>query len=147
LFFNYSTDGTNFKSILKSGGPVYFGGISELGFAVTTNGIYAVGRNEDGDKSGSGTRIFYVSAQSNYQDWTKIFPSPLKSDPNIYESPRMFTWGDRVFLVARRDLNPPFDRAPKYLPFVVRKYFNLATYSLRAHTTAIWMLVIRLFLL
>jgi len=52
----------------------------------------------------------------------------------------MFAWKNRTFLVARRDLDPPFDRAPKTLPFLIWKYYNLATYSLRAHTTALWML-------
>lgn len=52
----------------------------------------------------------------------------------------MFTWKNQTFLVGRRDLNPPYDRAWKWLPFVIWKYYNLVSYSLRAHTTAIWRL-------
>lgn len=99
-----------------------------------------MGRNEDGDDSGMGSRYFFVTKASNYSDWNEIYPSKTKSNPDIFESPRMFSWKNRTFLVARRDLDPPFDRAPDWLPFLIWKYYNLATYSLRAHTTSIWML-------
>jgi hypothetical protein len=49
------------------------------------------------------------------------------SDPWIYESPRMFTHEDDVFLVARTDFNGPFDRGYKWLPFAVQKERNLGT--------------------
>ena len=52
----------------------------------------------------------------------------------------MFKWKDYLFLVGRRDLDPPYDRAPETWPFIIRKYWNLVTYSLRAHTSAIWFL-------
>jgi len=52
----------------------------------------------------------------------------------------MFTWKNKVFLVARRELNSPYDIAPSSLPFVIRKFWNLLTYSLRAHTTALYMI-------
>ena len=71
VFFNVSHDGENFRSILKSGGPVYSGGISEVGYAFAGNGdLYAVGRNEDGDESGSGRRIWHVPHSTGYQDWS-----------------------------------------------------------------------------
>jgi hypothetical protein len=51
----------------------------------------------------------------------------------------MFTWNGKVFLVARRDLNGPYDWAPTWLPFTIWKFMNLVSYSLRSHTTSIWM--------
>lgn len=141
VYFNYSTDGVNFKSILSNGSWVYHGGISEVGFTFDDNGdLYAVGRNEDGDESGSGSRFFFIPKSSGYQDWNQIYPSATESDPYIYESPRMFTWNNQTFLLARRDLDGKFDVASRLLPFAAWKYYNLAHYSLVAHTTSLWML-------
>jgi len=47
--------------------------------------------------------------------------TPKQSDPNIYESPRMFRHGDDIYLVARRDVDGPFDLGYTYLPFDVQK--------------------------
>lgn len=100
--------------------------------------MWGVMRNEDGDDSGFGSRIFFASKSSYYQDW-QLFPANA-SDPNIFESPRMFAHDGELYLIARRDLNPPFQRASRLLPFTVQKYINLAEYSERAHTTALWKL-------
>jgi hypothetical protein len=59
-------------------------------------------RNEDGDSSGFGSRVAFAPA-GDLANW-KLYPSN-RSDPWIYESPRMFTHENEVYLVARRDLN------------------------------------------
>jgi len=48
---------------------------SELGFTFDDDSdIYAVGRNEDGDISGWGSRFFKIEKKTNYQNWT-VYPS------------------------------------------------------------------------
>ena len=81
------------------------GGISEVGWGVDLNGIlYGVGRNEDGDDSGWGSRIL------KFDPSTMTTPEWIgnQSDPHIYESPRMFIHEEDLYLVARTDPNGPF---------------------------------------
>jgi len=50
----------------------------------------------------------------------------------------MFRHVDQLFLVARRDLDGPYDLGHTWLPFSAQKLLNLGEYSLRAHTTALY---------
>jgi hypothetical protein len=136
VYFNVSDDGFTWRPLNVSSGFVYEGGVSEVGWTFDDAGnLYAVMRNEDGDTSGFGSRIAFAEA-GNLGSW-QLFPES-GSNPFIFESPRMFTHANQVYLVARRDVDGPFQRANTSLPYDVQKYYNLATYSLRAHTTALW---------
>jgi len=138
LYFNYTTDGKNWLPINRTTQYQYFGGVSELGWTLDIDGnFWGVMRNEDGDDSGWGSRIAYAS-KGNLGYWM-LFP-PDRSDPDIYESPKMFVHGGDVYLIARRDLDPPFDLGLRNESYEVQKYANLIEYSLRAHTTSVWRL-------
>merc|ERR1712131_574709 len=57
--FNKSSDGVNWEPVNSENEVPYRGGISEIGWAFDLDGnIWGVGRNEDGDDSGWGSRIF-----------------------------------------------------------------------------------------
>jgi hypothetical protein len=112
------------------GGYVYRGGVSELGWAFTLDGeLWSVMRNEDGDDSGWGSRIGKAKPES-MGNW-ELFPKD-KSDPNIYESPRMFRHGDDLYLIARRDNTGVYwDHSLDYLPWDVEHSYILGSYSTR----------------
>ena len=57
--FNKSIDGINWEPADAENVISYTGGISEVGFAFDLEGnLFGVGRNEDGDNSGWGSRTF-----------------------------------------------------------------------------------------
>ena len=88
LFFNKSDDGRTWTPISSKTSPFSLGGISEVGWAVDNTGVlYGVGRNEDGDDSGWGSRVLKFDPETmEAPQWIGN-----QSNPNIYESPRMFT--------------------------------------------------------
>jgi hypothetical protein len=138
VFMNVSSDnGKTWTNVNKKPTFQYTGGVSEIGMAVSPldGNMYIVMRNEDGDESGFGSRVARATLKSGYADWEF---SSSKSNPAIFESPRMFTYGGEVYLVGRRSLHSVYDQAWHWLPFTVRKYYNLAKYSLEAHTTALY---------
>ena len=61
---------------------------------IVNNKLYAIGGKEDGDKTGFGSRIF--TSEIINDKFNNITFSKSKSDPNIYESSRMFKWKDRI---------------------------------------------------
>ncbi len=101
--------------------------------------IWGIGRNEDGDATGWGSRVFRLDLESGADatpEWTDD-----NSDPKIYESPRMFRHGEDLYLVGRTDPHGPFMSSnPLNLPPTVHHLYDLASYSLRSHGTAIWRL-------
>lgn len=136
LHLNYTDDGLVWKPIGNS--PFYIGGISEVGWAFDNDRvIWGVGRNEDGDETGWGSRIFYFDMES--------MPGPVwtsnVSNPHIYESPRMFNHEGELYLVARTDPTGPFMSSNNgVLPPTLHHLYDLAAYSLRPHGTAMWKL-------
>jgi len=68
-----------------------------------------------------------------------LYP-PDRSDPWIYESPKMFRFGDDIYLIARRDIDGPFDLGLRNETWEAQKYVYLVEYSLRAHTTSLYKL-------
>ena len=100
--------------------------------------MWGIGRNEDGDESGWGSRLFYFDiATMDKPQWTEE-----KSNPNIYESPRMFTHEGEVYLIARTDPKGPFmsNNTLNNFPSTVHHLYDLVAYSFRPHGTAIWRL-------
>jgi hypothetical protein len=132
IYFNMTRDGRNWFPVNQTHPVMYLGGISEVGFTFVNGNMFAVGRNEDGDSSGFGHRVF--RADSGKLGTWRTSPN----DPMIYESPRMFSYDGKAYLVARKDLAPPFDKQLTFLPFFAQKIINLVWYSLRAHTTALY---------
>lgn len=139
LFFNKSDDGRTWTPISSKASPFSLGGISEVGWAVDDESgvLYGVGRNEDGDDSGWGSRVLKFDPETmEAPQWIGN-----QSNPNIYESPRMFTHEDSMFLVARTDPNGPFmSENLNLLPATAHHLYDLIAYSLRPHGTALWKL-------
>jgi len=143
LFLNQSNDGITWKPISDDKPIVYEkGGISEVGWAFDLFGdIWGVGRNEDGDSTGWGSRTFrtFDGVLSDFQ-WI----SGNQSNPEIYESPRMFRHGNDLYLIARTDPNGQFwskdNTILNILPESIHHLIDLGRYSLRSHGTAIWKL-------
>jgi hypothetical protein len=94
--FNKSIDGINWEPADPENVISYTGGISEVGFAFDLEGnLFGVGRNEDGDSSGWGSRTFKADKDSlGKWEWYSE-----RSDPYIYESVRMFRHADGKFLL------------------------------------------------
>eukprot|EP00088_Acartia_fossae_P019705 TRINITY_DN21518_c0_g1_i1.p1 TRINITY_DN21518_c0_g1~~TRINITY_DN21518_c0_g1_i1.p1 ORF type:complete len:417 (-),score=42.35 TRINITY_DN21518_c0_g1_i1:55-1305(-) len=139
LFFNRSTNGLDWEPWGQS--VVYHGGLTEVGFGFDLSGnLWGVGRNEDGDDSGWGSRIFSAPA-SNLDQWTF---SEEESNPDIYESPRMFRHGNDLYLVARTDPNGRFWSKDNIILNALPKWehhlYDLVSFSFRQHGTAIWRL-------
>lgn len=135
LRFKTSADGINWSSLTSQpSGKVYVGGVSESSFEFNSRGdLWAVTRNEDGDRTGFGGHLVTAAAHS-LGEW--MFPD--RSDPHRYDSPRMFRHGNDLYLVARRDPKKVYDSADPGMAFDFRRMFNLGTYSLRPKRTALY---------
>lgn len=132
--FQVSTDGLAWAPVDAAHPVVYRGGLSEVAFEFDAGGaLIAMGRNEDGDRTGFGSLVATAPADAPGR-WTW----PERSDPERYDSPEMFRHGDAIYLLARRDIGGPFDRGARALPFERQRIFNLAAYSLRPKRTALF---------
>ena len=134
LHLNRSIDGLNWEPVGVS--PFSKGGISEVGWAFDNDGImWGIGRNEDGDETGWGSRIFFFDLENmEAPQWTEA-----RSDPHIYESPRMFNHEGEIYLVARTDPEGPFMSNLDWSTPLEHTY-DLVAYSFRPHGTALWKL-------
>ena len=82
---------------------------------------------------GEGSLICYAPKNSLHQ-WTS-FKSKRK-----YDSSCMFNHNNNIYLVARRNLDGEFSKAPAWFPYSLKKFYNLIRYSLTAKTTALYKL-------
>jgi hypothetical protein len=132
-FFTKSTDGVTWTPV-KGDGVVYTGGVSEVGFEFDGNGdLWAVTRNEDGDATGFGSHVC-TAPRDDLGTWT----CSARSNPECYDSPRMFRHGKDLYLVARRDIGGPFDQGRTDLSFAEAQLQYAAAYSGRAKRTALY---------
>lgn len=133
LYFTRSTDGEAWAPV-SGDGVVYRGGVSEAAFEFASNGdLWAVTRNEDGDATGFGSHVC-VAPAGDLGAWAC---SP-RSDPERYDSPKMFRHGDELYLVARRDVGGPFDQGRTDLSFGDQQTQYLAAYWGRPKRTALY---------
>jgi len=124
-----STDGRTWDQT-----PVYSGGASEAAFQFDPDGrLWAILRNEDGDATGFGS-LLCTAEPADYTDWD----CPDVSDPERYDSPRMFVHEGELWLVARRDIGGPYDQLLTDLPFEEQRLENLTAYSGRPKRTALY---------
>lgn len=129
LRFSRSEDGRSW-----SGETVYVGGASEAAFEWDDEGaLWAVLRNEDGDSSGFGS-LLCTAPPGDSMAWD----CPAESDPERYDSPRMFTHGGDVWLLARRDIGGPYDQGREDLTFEEQRLRYLLDYSARPKRTALY---------
>jgi hypothetical protein len=133
LRFQVSTDGVHWAPVGEEA-EVYRGGASEAAFAFDGDGVlWAVLRNEDGDHTGFGSLLCRAEPGA-LSEWD----CPDESDPERYDSPRMFLHDGEVYMIARRDIGGPYDQADPDLQFDERQLYNLAAYSGRPKTTALY---------
>jgi hypothetical protein len=133
VYFKVSDDGIHW-TLAPGGGAVYRGGVSEASFEFDPDGnLWAVTRNEDGDNSGWGSHVA-VAPAGRPGEWA--FPD--KSDPERYDSPRMFRHEGEIYLVARRDVGGPFGQGWKWLPRKARSVALLLEYWRRPKRTALY---------
>ena len=98
----------------------------QVGWTTDLDGVlYGVGRNEDGDDSGWGSRVL------RFDPLTMAKPEWIgnTSNPEIFESPRMFRHEQDLYLVARTDPKGPFmSDNPLNLPPTLHHLYDLASY-------------------
>jgi len=134
VFFTVSSDGLNWTPVNPDAPFVYHGGDSEAAVEFLNDGtLWGITRNEDGDDSGFGSHL--VTAPVGQPG---LWRFPARSDPERYDSPRMFKHGDDLYLIARRDIHGPFDHGFAWLPRNVRKFFLWAAYGLRPKRTTLY---------
>ena len=132
--FWVSDDGVSWAAIDADDPTVYHGGCSEAGFEFDAEGaLWAVLRNEDGDETGFGSLLCHAEPDALGQ-----WDCPTESDPERYDSPRMFRHGDDLYLVARRDIDGPYDQGVEGVSYVELRGQYLADYSARPKRTAIY---------
>jgi len=132
--FRWSSDGVSWLPVGKTGPVVYHGGGSEAAFEFGPAGdLWAALRNEDGDDTGFGTLLCHAPA-----DHLERWNCPDVSDPERYDSPRMFRHEDEIYMVARRDIDGPYDQSDPETTFAEQQLTNLLSYSGRAKRTAVY---------
>ncbi|MCC7441094.1 MAG: hypothetical protein IT285_05660 [Bdellovibrionales bacterium] len=118
----------------REDGVVYQGGVSEVSFELAEDGaVMGLGRNEDGDDTGFGSLVFHSFAET-----PGLWTHPARSDPERYDSPRMFRHGDAFYAVARRDVGGPFDKGWRFLPFALRRLILWKNFWTRPKRTALY---------
>ena len=96
--FLTTPDGFTFTPAAAGQAVVHTGGGSETDIAVLADGtLVAVMRNELGDPGGFGSKICRAEAGA-WANWRCAY------DAKKYDSPLVFSWEDRVFLLARRNV-------------------------------------------
>ena len=95
--------------------------------------LWAVTRNEDGDASGFGSHLCRAPAED-----LSAWDCPAQTDPERYDSPKMFRHEGEIYLVARRDIGGPYDRRDTDLSLAQRRGRYLIDYSLRPKRTALY---------
>ena len=95
--------------------------------------MWAVTRNEDGDETGFGSHVCFAAAGA-----LGIWDCSADSDPERYDSPDMFRFGDEIYVAARRDVGGPYDEGLSDLSFEEQKSQYLLDYSLRPKRSALY---------
>src|SRR5262245_24957465 len=129
-----STDGLEWQPVGDR--PVYRGGDTETAFEFDRQGgLWAVTRNEDGDATGFGSHVANAEPQA-LDAW--LFSVPDESLK--FDSPRLFRHGADVYVVARRNLGPPFGARFPSLSGGPRRLLEWASYSVQPKRTALYWL-------
>ena len=133
VFFKQSSDGTQWTNV-GDRARVYVGGVSEVAFDFDRDGrLWAVTRNEDGDATGFGSHLCTAPP-----DDLSAWDCPSVTDPERYDSPKMFRHGDDLYLLARRDVGGPYDGRDADLSLAERRGRYLIAYSLRPKRFALY---------
>lgn len=130
VLFEQSRDGKRWSAVGKES-AVYTGGISEVSFEFTASGdLVAIGRNEDGDRTGFGSQLFFAR-KGDLGNWQSL----RTSLPHRFDSPRLVSMDGELVLFARY-AREPYALYPTWLPFKFQRFANLVTYSLLPKSAA-----------
>jgi len=134
VVFEKSRDGVNWQPVGKDL-AVYVGGISEVSFAFTACGdLVAIGRNEDGDRTGFGSQMFFAR-KDDLGTWVSL----KDSLPYRFDSPRLVSMEGQFVLFARYAPHA-YNAMPKWFPFGLQRFLNLIIYSARPKSAAVYWL-------
>ena len=131
-----TTDGETWKPLDPAYPHVIKGGCSETDIAFDAEGnLFAVSRNEAGDKDGFGSKICRAPA-GNLSNWT------CRHDPRKYDSPLLFGHKGEIYLVGRRNVTPNgyYDLGTKGLTHAERHAKYLLDYWGRPKRCSVWFL-------
>lgn len=132
VLFEQSTDGFSWSPVGEKA-EVYTGGVCEVSFAFTSTGdLVAIGRNEDGDKTGFGSQLFFARA-GDLGNWQHLSVSL----PSRFDSPRLERLGDELVLFARYAATP-YSWVPTWMPFGLQRVGNLLMYSCLPKSAAVY---------
>ena len=129
-----SSDGVNWNPVVDDQPVVLSGGSSETDAVVLSDGsLVGVSRNEAGDTDGFGMKICRADAES-LGDWHCV------ADKKKYDSPLLFEYDDRVFLIGRRNVTESghYDLEQLDLPFEQQYAVNQLDYSNKPKRCALW---------
>jgi hypothetical protein len=134
LMFKQTLNGKDFIAVGDSA-TVYCGGVSETAFEFDKEGnLWAVTRNEDGDKTGFGSHVAFAP-KGNLGKWEFA----EDADPNCYMSPKMFRHGNDLYLIARKQLGrKPFGKTTRNKSIKKQRLRNWVGFSLSGKTTALY---------
>ncbi len=134
VLLRVSTDGVRWQDVDPGRPAVYRGGVSEAGFELDeAGGLWAVLRNEDGDRTGFGSLVCTAPPGA-----LGVWDCPQQSDPHKYDSPWLFRHGVDLYLVARRNVDGRFDKGTAGLSFSEQKKQYLSRYSTTPKRTALY---------
>jgi hypothetical protein len=129
-----SSDGLNWYPVVQDQAVVLTGGSSETDAVVLADGtLIGVSRNEAGDSNGFGMKI--CRAESNaLGDWTCV------ADKKKYDSPLVFEYAGRVFLIGRRNVTETghYDLDQTELSFEQQSTVNQLDYSGQPKRCSLW---------
>jgi hypothetical protein len=127
-------DGWRWRAAVPGHPVVLEGGGSEADFELLPGGgVVAVIRNEAGDGAGWGSKVCRAEAATP-GDWR------CRDDGRKFDSPLLFRHGDRVFLVARRNLrgNGDYDLHLRRLPATLQTLAYQLEYWRHPKRCALW---------
>ncbi len=133
VYFEKTLNGIDWSPVDPQQVVSYRGGVSEVAFEFDEDGsAWFVTRNEDGDATGFGSHVCRAEAPK-LADWD----CPDRSDPERYDSPELFRHGNKLYLVARRDIGGPFDQG-RDIPLSQARLQYALDYWTRPKRTAIY---------
>lgn len=133
VYFLTTKDGMTW-TVVNGKSFVTKGGASETDFVFDGEGnLFAIQRNEPGDESGWGSKLCRADKKS-ITDWE------CKPDRRKYDSPLLFTHGDEIYLVGRRNVTDTgyYDLGMKQLTFKEQTMKYLLDYSTKPKRCALW---------
>jgi hypothetical protein len=131
--FMTTDDGYNFRPV-DPARPVSATGGSETAFEFDKHGaLYLAIRNEAGDGKSWGSKVCRAEPH-DLANW-KCAVTPMK-----YDSPIMFRQGEDIYLIARRNIDGPYDKGQRWLWNPVETLYYMARYWWTKKRTALYKL-------